>query len=73
MPVIPKWAPELFENSLDGVNSAVTHELIQPTQLAWGKNVINRGAKPGTRPSFKRLLTLPSGRQALNIPTSAVN
>jgi hypothetical protein len=61
MPAITKWVPEIFENSLDGVSSAVTPELIQRTQLSWGKNIINRGAKPGTRPSLRRLLTIPSG------------
>lgn len=57
----PKWNPELFENALEGVSSAVTPELISRQQLAWGKNIVNRGAKPGTRPPFKRLCTLPSG------------
>ncbi len=55
------WIPEIFDNALDGVSSAVSPELIQPTQNAWSVNVINRGSKPGTRPSFKRLLTLPAG------------
>lgn len=61
MPNQPKWVPELFENALEGVSSAVTPELISRQQLAWGKNIVNRGAKPGTRPPFKRLCTLPSG------------
>jgi len=61
MAIEQKWVPELFENSYAGVNSAVTPELIQLNQLAWGINVSNRGAKPGTRTPFKLRMVLPSG------------
>lgn len=61
MPATPNWKTEVFENALDGVSSAVTPELIQPTQIAWGINTANRGAKPGTRPAIKFRCALPSG------------
>lgn len=61
MPATPDWKTEFFENALDGVSSAVTPELIQPTQIAWGINTANRGAKPGTRPAIKFRCALPSG------------
>lgn len=56
-----KWIPEIFENAYAGVNSAVTPELIQLDQNAWGINVTNRGTKPGTRPPFVLRADLPSG------------
>lgn len=61
MPAFPNWRTEVFENALDGVSSAVTPELIQPTQIAWGINTANRGSKPGTRPALKYRMSLPSG------------
>lgn len=61
MPAAPNWRTEVFENALDGVSSAVTPELIQNTQIAWGINTANRGAKPGTRPALKFRCALPSG------------
>lgn len=62
MPKVQQWPlVELFENALDGVSSAITPELILPSQLAWGINTINRGAKPGTRPPIKFRCTLPNG------------
>lgn len=61
MPAAQKWLTEIFENAAEGVSSAVTPELLAPTQLAWGKNIRTRGAKPGTRPSLKYMGALPSG------------
>lgn len=61
MPAAQKWLTEIYENSAEGVSSAVTPELLPPSQLAWGKNIRTRGAKPGTRPSLKYMGTLPSG------------
>lgn len=55
------WTPLLFENSLLGVSSAVSPELLPDSQVAWAMNADFRGAKPGTRPSFAMRLQLPSG------------
>lgn len=46
---------------MDGVNSAVTPELLQTTQLAWMMNGQIRGGKPMTRPPLTLQLVLPSG------------
>lgn len=58
---LPNAVPEVFDNAFEGVNSAVSAEMISPQQLAWAKNVINRGGKPGTRPPLIHRMALPSG------------
>jgi hypothetical protein len=57
---VPK-IPESFPGSLNGVSSAVTPEMLNPQQLAWGMNIVSRGGKPHTRPAFKYCCTLPAG------------
>jgi hypothetical protein len=47
---------------LDGVNSAVRPDLIQPSQLAWAMNATVRDGKPRTRPALVQRAFLPDGR-----------
>jgi hypothetical protein len=55
------WTTEPFDSALGGVSSAVDPRFLNPSQLAWGKNVVVRGGFPGTRPAFRERLVLPSG------------
>lgn len=56
-----KWDTEVFNTTLDGVNSAVEPDLILPTQHAWMLNSVIRGGKPRTRPPMRSLGYLPDG------------
>ncbi len=50
-----KWATQTWATCPGGVSSAVTPELLPPTQFAWGYNAAVRGGKMHTRPPFVEL------------------
>lgn len=55
------WITEPYDNALGGVSSAVDPRFLNPSQLAWAKDVVVRGGTPGTRPAFRQRLILPPG------------
>lgn len=57
----PKWLQESFTSSVSGCNSAVEPDLVSPSGVSWGYNVINRGGRPKSRPYLRFRTNLPRG------------